>query len=184
MLIHLAGEGRGLCTHLHSITQSLYPKLIPTTDREKRWRSSESVTTQNKSVLCCFTVKKSPWNNIHYLSNNIYILEKYCLFVFQQGCIKLMKRDSKVTKYLYFKSMLFFWTFYSSRHPQKNNVVCLHKIWSSTFVFNSNNMRNVTWAVNQHIIMISEGSLWHWRLELMMLGIASKEYITLCSILQ
>lgn len=40
MLMHLAGAGRGLCTHLHSITQSLEPKWIPTTDRETNSREN------------------------------------------------------------------------------------------------------------------------------------------------
>ncbi len=40
-----------------------------------------------------------------------------------QGCIKLIKSDSKemysITKDLYFKSVLFFQTFYLSKNPEK-----------------------------------------------------------------
>ncbi len=40
-----------------------------------------------------------------------------------QGCIQLIKSDSKdicnLTKYFYLKLMPFFWTFYSSKNPEK-----------------------------------------------------------------
>ncbi len=42
--------------------------------------------------------------------------------------------------------MLFFWTFYSSNNLERKKVLSLI-------------LRNVSWAANQHIIMISEGSI-------------------------
>ncbi len=69
----------------------------------------------------------------------------------QQGCVKWIKSDSKdciVRKYLYFGEMLFFLTFYSSKH-QRKKYLCSKKILSSTTVS--------TFIINQHIKMISEG---------------------------
>ncbi len=80
--------------------------------------------------------------------------------VIQQGCIKLIKSDSKhiynVTKDLYFKQMLFF--FYFLFLSQKKVTVSI-KILSSIMVFNiDNNKKCFLKSANQHIIMIYEGS--------------------------
>ncbi len=72
----------------------------------------------------------------------------------QQGHIKLIKSDSKdiynVTKYFYFKSVIFFWTFYSSKNPEKNQGSHKNiKLFSALII-----IRNVSWATNQYIRMI------------------------------
>ncbi len=90
----------------------------------------------------------------------------------QKGCIKLIKSDSEnidsciywfikgfyiqtcilfiynVTNDFYFKSMLFFWTFYSSKNPEKKWI---HKNMVIT---------NVSWAAKQHIRMICDTEDW------------------------
>ncbi len=54
----------------------------------------------------------------------IMFLKEMNTFI-QQGCIKLIKRDSKdihiVIQYFCFKSMLLFWTLYSSKNPEKSH---------------------------------------------------------------
>ncbi len=54
--------------------------------------------------------------------------------------------------------MLFFWSSYSSKNPEKSCISASTKILGSTAVFNIDNNINVSWAANQHIRMISEGS--------------------------
>ncbi len=66
-----------------------------------------------------------------------------------QGRIKLIKNDSKdiynITKDFYFKSVLFFQTFYLSKNTGKKMYHCFHLTIQ----------RNIYWASNQQ--MISEG---------------------------
>ncbi len=52
--------------------------------------------------------------------------------------------------------MLFFLTFCSLKNPEKKKNHRFHKILSSTTVFNIDKKKS--WAANQHIKMISEGS--------------------------
>ncbi len=53
--------------------------------------------------------------------------------------------------------MLFFWTFYSSVNPEKSNVARFPQKYSSAQQFSTLIIiRNVSWAANQHIRMISE----------------------------
>ncbi len=67
----------------------------------------------------------------------------------QKGCIKLIKSDSKdiykTAKVRYFKTMLFFWTFYSSKNPEKV-YYDFHK--NIKHLFSTLIRRNVTWALN------------------------------------
>ncbi len=55
--------------------------------------------------------------------------------------------------------MLFLWTFYSPKNPKKYNVSQFsQKYWAAQLLSTLILIRNVSWAVNQHIRMISEGS--------------------------
>ncbi len=49
--------------------------------------------------------------------------------------------------------MLFFWTFYSSKNPEENV-----SRFPGAQLFFQKITRNVSWAANQNITMISEGS--------------------------
>jgi len=77
---------------------------------------------------------------------------------FWQRCIKLIKSDSKdiynVTKHFYFKWMMFSFI----KNPEKKCITVFTKILSKTAVSTLIIIINVSWAVNQHIRMISEGS--------------------------
>ncbi len=85
------------------------------------------------------------WLKIHFFLIQTFI---------QQGCIQLIKCDSKciynVTKYLDFKLWLSFKVSIHQRNTKLNVWLKLFSIWLT--------IRNVSWAVNQHIRMISEGS--------------------------
>ncbi len=52
--------------------------------------------------------------------------------------------------------MLFFWTFYSSKNPEKKKNGFEKKIWSMKLFSTLIIIRNVYCAVNQYMIMISE----------------------------
>ncbi len=53
--------------------------------------------------------------------------------------------------------MLFFWTFYSSVNPEKYNESQFLQKYEAAQLFSTLLIiRNVSWAANQHIIMISE----------------------------
>ncbi len=53
--------------------------------------------------------------------------------------------------------MLFFWTFYSSKNAAKwNTSQFTQKYWAAQLFPALIIIRNVSWAVNQYIIMISE----------------------------
>ncbi len=56
---------------------------------------------------------------------------------------------------IYFKWMLFFWIFYLLNNPKKI-FQFPQKYWAAQLF--STLLINVSWAANQHIIMISEGS--------------------------
>ncbi len=52
----------------------------------------------------------------------------------------------------YFKSMLFFWSFYSSKNPRKKNVAWFPQKYEAARLFlRMIIIRNVSWAANQHI---------------------------------
>ncbi len=53
-----------------------------------------------------------------------------------------------------------FWTFYSLKNPEQKCITVSTKILSSTIVNNKTLIiiRNVSWAANQYIRLISEGS--------------------------
>ncbi len=53
--------------------------------------------------------------------------------------------------------MLFCWTFYSSKNSVKEKCVSFHKNKQHSS-FQQITVRNVSWAANQHVRMISEGS--------------------------
>ncbi len=54
--------------------------------------------------------------------------------------------------------ILFLWTFYSLKDPENKMYHSFHKIWCSTIVSTLILIRNISWAANKHIRMISEGS--------------------------
>jgi len=55
---------------------------------------------------------------------------------------------------------MFFWTFFSSKNPEKNVSCVSHKYEAAQLFFNidNNNTKFRSWAANQHIRVISEGS--------------------------
>ncbi len=70
---------------------------------------------------------------------------------------KVSVKTNYVTVDFYFTQTLFFWTLCSSVNPEKQNVsqfpqtYCAAQLFSTLII-----IRNVSWAANQHIIMISE----------------------------
>ncbi len=54
--------------------------------------------------------------------------------------------------------MLFFWPFYSSKNPEKLNHFSLKNIKQHNIFNIVITIRNIYWAANRHIRMISEGS--------------------------
>ncbi len=86
----------------------------------------------------------------------------------QQGCINLIKSDRKevnnVTKYFYFKYILFFLTFYSSKNNE-NNVTISRKILSSTAVFNIDNNKKCFLSSKSAYLNDFWRIMWHWRLD-------------------
>ncbi len=53
--------------------------------------------------------------------------------------------------------MLFFWTFYSLKNSENHDFQKMIKQHNYFNIYNNNNNRNVSWAVNQYIRTISEG---------------------------
>lgn len=66
MLMYLAEAGRGPCTHLHSITQSLFPKLIPTTAIRKGEIERERESHPGAYTHDAFKISSSAKN--HFLN--------------------------------------------------------------------------------------------------------------------
>ncbi len=95
-----------------------------------------------------------------------FIFLNILIFFTEEGCIQLVgdSRDIyNVTKYFYLKKKLFFWTFYLSKNPEKKSwkIKCITlstKMFSTQLFSTLLIIRNVSWAANQYIIMISEGS--------------------------
>ncbi len=74
---------------------------------------------------------------------------------FGVGTILILK------KFIRFKisisnKMLLFWTFYPSKNPENKCITVYTKIFWSNFFSTLIIIRNVSWAANQHIRMISE----------------------------
>ncbi len=82
-----------------------------------------------------------------------FLIIRTCI---QQRCNTLIKSDSKDIYNIPKKEKKpdYFWTFYSSKNPEKV-LKFSHKKAART-VFNIHNNNNVSWAVNQYISMISE----------------------------
>jgi len=80
----------------------------------------------------------------------------FCFIWFLQGCIKLIKSDSK--KLCYSKNVCINAVLLNSFIHGNLHKIC---ITVSTNILNSKTLIvtiNVSWAANQHIIMIFEGS--------------------------
>ncbi len=96
--------------------------------------------------------KTKVWNQIDFWK----ILIRFIL----QGCMNLIKSNSKdiynVPNDVCFKWMWFLWTLNASKNPDFFLNNSFHKKYLP--VFNIIITGNVSWAANQHIRMISEGS--------------------------
>ncbi len=68
-----------------------------------------------------------------------------------QECIQLIKSNSKdinnATQDFYFKQILFFWYFCSSKNPEKSNVSRFPQKYEAAQLFSTLIIRNVSWAV-------------------------------------
>ncbi len=81
------------------------------------------------------------------MSHCTILFKSFIFFLFSKDAINWSKVTVKtnLTKDDYFKEMLFFLMFYSSKNPKA--------LFSALTI-----IRNVSWALTQHIRMISEGS--------------------------